>query len=339
LYVWKLLEQVPNNITPLLTLWWIYRLLIWLPFGYWGFETALDVWRAIKYKKQLPLGQSIRQLESGIRYTVIKLKAIMIAWDWEKCRKGVGLGLHLGLIIGLLYGPMLGIFLGWGVGLILTLLITSIGGLFGGLLSQVISDDAYLPSETKITLGESIRLYLHRKEPDYLLMAVIFASIFSLFFGLFYGLMIGLGIAMVSALRIGYRPIDQTTYPGQKINLSIRTIFSAYLAIGFFGAMIFIVFTFLWGNPSTTLIGLLLLIMLFAALLGWFLLRGPAIFQHYCLRIVFAMNNYIPWDIIPFLNRCVDLIFLRRVGGGYIFVHRLLMEHFAAMHFENEESA
>jgi hypothetical protein len=27
-----------------------------------------------------------------------------------------------------------------------------------------------------------------------------------------------------------------------------------------------------------------------------------------------------------------DLIFLRRVGGGYIFVHRLLMEHFAEMY-------
>lgn len=31
---------------------------------------------------------------------------------------------------------------------------------------------------------------------------------------------------------------------------------------------------------------------------------------------------------------CVDLIFLRRVGGGYIFVHRLLMEHFAEMSVE-----
>jgi hypothetical protein len=27
-------------------------------------------------------------------------------------------------------------------------------------------------------------------------------------------------------------------------------------------------------------------------------------------------------------------IFLRRVGGGYIFVHRLLMEHFAKMYVE-----
>jgi type I restriction-modification system DNA methylase subunit len=32
------------------------------------------------------------------------------------------------------------------------------------------------------------------------------------------------------------------------------------------------------------------------------------------------------------IRRRMDRIFLRRVGGGYIFVHRLLMEHFAAMY-------
>jgi len=32
------------------------------------------------------------------------------------------------------------------------------------------------------------------------------------------------------------------------------------------------------------------------------------------------------------LEHYVDLIFLRRIGGGYIFIHRLLMEHFAEMY-------
>jgi hypothetical protein len=32
-------------------------------------------------------------------------------------------------------------------------------------------------------------------------------------------------------------------------------------------------------------------------------------------------------------------IFLREVGGGYIFVHRLLMEHFAALSAESPERA
>jgi hypothetical protein len=32
------------------------------------------------------------------------------------------------------------------------------------------------------------------------------------------------------------------------------------------------------------------------------------------------------------------MIFLRRVGGGYIFVHRLLMEHFAEKYVESPTS-
>jgi hypothetical protein len=33
-------------------------------------------------------------------------------------------------------------------------------------------------------------------------------------------------------------------------------------------------------------------------------------------------------------GNCADLVFVRRVGGGYIFVHCLLMEYFAAMYKE-----
>ena len=32
-----------------------------------------------------------------------------------------------------------------------------------------------------------------------------------------------------------------------------------------------------------------------------------------------------------FLETAKDLIFLRRIGGGYIFIHRLLLEYFAAL--------
>jgi hypothetical protein len=68
------------------------------------------------------------------------------------------------------------------------------------------------------------------------------------------------------------------------------------------------------------------------------LLGGFAVIQHYTLRFILARNNLLPWRLVSFLNHCVDLIFLRRVGGGYIFVHRLLMEHFAEMYLETPTS-
>jgi hypothetical protein len=42
----------------------------------------------------------------------------------------------------------------------------------------------------------------------------------------------------------------------------------------------------------------------------------------------YASNEY----FMPVMG----LIFLRRVGGGYIFVHRLLMEHFAEIYVEEK---
>ena len=40
-----------------------------------------------------------------------------------------------------------------------------------------------------------------------------------------------------------------------------------------------------------------------------------------------------PLNYVRFLEYATERIFLRRVGGGYIFIHRLVQEHFAA----NEE--
>ena len=37
-----------------------------------------------------------------------------------------------------------------------------------------------------------------------------------------------------------------------------------------------------------------------------------------------------PWNIARFLDS-FDRIFLYKVGGGYIFYHPLLMEHFAKL--------
>ncbi len=42
-----------------------------------------------------------------------------------------------------------------------------------------------------------------------------------------------------------------------------------------------------------------------------------------------------PWNYARFLNYATQLTFLQKVGGGYIFTHRLLMEHFAQNSFEN----
>jgi ABC-type uncharacterized transport system ATPase subunit len=64
------------------------------------------------------------------------------------------------------------------------------------------------------------------------------------------------------------------------------------------------------------------------------LIGGKACIQHFILRLILYTNGYIPWNYARFLDYAAERIFLQKVGGGYIFIHRLLLEHFAQMELE-----
>ncbi len=68
---------------------------------------------------------------------------------------------------------------------------------------------------------------------------------------------------------------------------------------------------------------------LFGMLFGWCLGGGEACVKHLLLRLMLWSNGSMPWNYARFLDWGVERIFLQKVGGGYIFVHRLLLEHFA----------
>ena len=56
---------------------------------------------------------------------------------------------------------------------------------------------------------------------------------------------------------------------------------------------------------------------------------GFACIQHVVLRFFLWLTGALPWRVIRFLNQATGSILLYRVGGGYIFAHRLLLEYFA----------
>jgi hypothetical protein len=58
---------------------------------------------------------------------------------------------------------------------------------------------------------------------------------------------------------------------------------------------------------------------------------GGAVVQHYILRFLLSRSGCLPWNLVRFLDHAAERIFLRKVGGGYIFVHRTLMEYFASL--------
>jgi hypothetical protein len=56
---------------------------------------------------------------------------------------------------------------------------------------------------------------------------------------------------------------------------------------------------------------------------------GAAVLQHLLLRLVLWRKDLAPWRYVSFLDYAAERIFLRKVGGGYIFAHRMLLEWFA----------
>lgn len=58
---------------------------------------------------------------------------------------------------------------------------------------------------------------------------------------------------------------------------------------------------------------------------------GTACIQHLTMRVLLYWHGSIPWNYTCFLDYARKLIFLQRVGGGYLFIHRLLLEHFTTV--------
>ncbi len=143
-------------------------------------------------------------------------------------------------------------------------------------------------------------------------------------------------VELVSGLIVGFslgikgKKIQTIAFPGEGLKTSLRiSILVFLLSTSFIGLLFFPVSDSLYGLVFPSLIGG----VFFGSITG-----GFTVIQHYILRVLISINNMLPYHTVSFLDHCVDLIFLRRVGGGYIFVHRLLMEHFAEMYVESPNS-
>jgi len=236
-------------------------------------------------------------------------------------------GLNVGYSVGLIAGLIAAL----SVGLISGLIVGNVGGPIG---------EINMVTRLKWSLKEG-RLGL--------IVGIIFGIIFGPFFGLSIGLssgpifglssrlIFGMIFGLIGALFGGLRgeQIEETTRPGQRLKQMRSNAFFAFMSSGLIAGLFFGLLAGPIGGLSVRLIirGLIggLFIGLFIGLVVGLLYGFVALIQHYTLRFVLARYQLLPTRLIPFLDYAVDLIFLRQVGGSYIFVHRLLMEHFAEM--------
>jgi len=119
--------------------------------------------------------------------------------------------------------------------------------------------------------------------------------------GLFMGL-IGAGVSGVFAfLAVLLRNVLSDPHDAMNISYEIEGLMAA-LIVGLAGGLI---------------VGLLN---------GWL-----AYIRHTVLRVLLSRAGVIPSNYPGFLDEVAARILLRKVGGGYIFIHRLLLDYFAAI--------
>jgi hypothetical protein len=79
------------------------------------------------------------------------------------------------------------------------------------------------------------------------------------------------------------------------------------------------------------LLALAMIIGLIVELIVGLNFGGLIALKHFVLRLFLWKSGSAPLHYVPFLAQAKELLFLRQVGGGYIFVHRLLREYFVSL--------
>jgi len=112
---------------------------------------------------------------------------------------------------------------------------------------------------------------------------------------------------------------------------AVRNIWGGGLLIGLLTGLIF---GLRGGLSNMLIVGLIL--GLIGLLIGWLVsYNGDPDAKPLAIRNLSMLYNHLPLNYVRFLDYCADHLFLRKVGGGYIFIHRLLLEHFADMEEED----
>jgi hypothetical protein len=118
------------------------------------------------------------------------------------------------------------------------------------------------------------------------------------------------------------RRLEAKSRPNQGIILSFRNALMAG------GAVVLIIGPAAWSVRGVTygLLAALLALLIAVSLYG-----GGNVSKHLILRFLLRLEDSVPWRYARFLDYAAGLILLRRVGGGYIFFHRELQDHFASL--------
>jgi serine/threonine protein kinase/adenylate kinase family enzyme len=270
--------------------------------------------------------------ESQTVFLIERMQPTWLATKGQKWMYAIGIALialvSIGIAGGLIVLQTLGIRFGIIAGLTLGFSSAIMAGLIFGLISNQINPVeqlkwSWVKARNSLIVGLLVGL----------IVGLLFGLSSVVFYGLIAGLQEGLTEGAIAAFRAGLSialtsvllrgltgsGIETSTVPNQGILQSTKYA----IALGMLGALGLGLGSWIIGLPILCGVILGLVFGLFGA--------GEASVKHFTLRMILYCDRHIPWNYARFLDYGTQLIFLQKVGGGYIFIHRLLLEHFAEL--------
>lgn len=282
----------------------------WGVLASFGFHNVLGGWFFIS-----PLFSLFWALISLFLWSLLREPIQPVAklqWSWSTALQGVPKGMTLGLICGGILGLIIAIIDGVTLDIILS--------------TSPIEEIVSLATVSS-TLGWRERLFFT------LINGLINALVLSLIFEMIGGVISGFVNGITG------QGITETTKPNQGIQQAVINSVITFLSVlVLFSSCLIVVFALLELRPNEYLLNLppalrtpifTLNMLVSIATLSGLLIFGKTFIKHIVLRILLWFERRVSLNYAHFLNYAVDCIFLKKVGGGYIFVHRLLLNHFA----------
>lgn len=304
-------------------------------------DETLRIWLSAG---QAIAGMALLQIvaTAGVVGGLASLVAILLPIPQSPSWTRLGRGLELGGLAGLAYGLSLALLQSPTQGL----LVGSTVGICLFLIGYLIDPERLLIPLDSFSWSNRLAL---RRVPIALLVSAASAACFAYLGGWLSGGAIGVALCIAVWLGGGLSSasLQRQLQPGQFLLRSARSAGQASLLIGSLivgsialTATFFSLFTRLLGvdqaEPSHQFLlpfaveatGVLLLGMSVAALC----FGGLSCLRHVLLRLLIWQADQFPFRMVTFLDQVAHLALVRRVGTGYIFMHRLLEEYCARMY-------
>lgn len=224
-------------------------------------------------------------------------------------------------------------------GLIYTLISSLINGLIYGLQIGLILGVIAALSK-KIILFEQTSWSWRKAKKIRIIRQMFFGLIAGLIYGLSHrsdlidGLMSALIGGLIGAVNGGFisTEVTQRTLSNQGILSSSKNSLRIGLIAGLIATLMDgLIFGLRDGLPFGLIVALTdaLIVGVIIGLIFGLLNGGFTCIQHFNLRRILYRKGCIPWNYANLLDYASERLLLKKVGGGYVFYHRMLMEHFA----------